>query len=476
MSARESGRPRRAAVACELALALGSFAWLFAHGAVRALWWAGVRSLLEGAASAARLMAVDPATAWSTLASLAKAALITAPLARLLWRRPRHRLAWLPLVALFWPAIFGNAVPAASTWAMWLVLALASAAGWLAAARPWLGAGAIAPWIVALQPLTGHGPPSDFVWSAARLAARCAENDGARPVDFRPDLAVARYYSTTPVSPERMLLVGERGSFWAERDRAGAVHLGPRFPLHSNYWQGCVRRGTVWVASRGFVCHAEPPVPPDAEGHHGCDSVPGPPSAGLEMDYLDALCPTDRETIYVGQLLRGGFLEFDPRTRDAAFHPVIPGLNLQLALRSDGDLVGITTSTLVVFDPRGDKLLGAQPAGLVAMWLDICPADDQVAVADFAGRVRLFAREGAGGYRFLVGAQVPAARRVAYSPSCAHLVVSSGDDRHAFLLRTRDLAVEREWRLGPGLRDVVFLDESTVAATDACTVTLLDAR
>jgi hypothetical protein len=471
----ESARGRWAA-ALEAGLALLAFAAVVSDAELRALLVAGVRAMADGARSSVALMAVDPPTVRTTLAALARVILLLAPVARALALGPRRRLCWLPLGLAAFVPVFAISLPALSSPLPWALCAVAAALGWLAAARPGRRIAALLPWMVALEPTVGHTPLGDVLWPPARLARRCEGNDGVRPRDLHPGVEGTRYYAVTPATPERLLLTGESRSFWVRRTADGAMTLGPAVKPTANLWQGCVRDGAVWVTARGVgVCklpipsgEGEPPPPT-------CYEAPGPPGLGLELDYVDALCPADRPTLYASQLLRGGYLELDPRTGRSAWHRVIPGLNLQLVARSDGRLVGITTSRLVVFDPNADRVLEEHPAGAVAMGLDVCAADQELAVTDFAGRLRLFERGPDGRYRFRAGVALPAPRRVAFSPGCERLLVTSGDDRHAFLLRRSDLAVLRRYRLGPGLRDVVFLDERNAAAADACTINLLDA-
>jgi hypothetical protein len=214
---------------------------------------------------------------------------------------------------------------------------------------------------------------------------------------------------------------------------------------------------------------AAPPVQPS------CHPAPGSPDLPLELDYVDAICPSDRPTIYASQLVRGGYLELDPETDATTLHRVVPGLNLQMVERADGRLVAITTARLCVFDTALDRVTEETVAGVVAMGVDVCQGDGALAVTDFTGRLRLFEPGIDGRYRFVAGVFLPAPRRVAFSPACDRLVVTSGDDRRVFLLRRAGLEVARTYRLGPGLRDVVFVDDRQVAAADACTVTFLDA-
>jgi hypothetical protein len=462
------------AVVVEATVAFGLAAWLLTRTGFRALWLSELGAFVGGARAAAALFMIDRGTLAPILASVLKIALLAAPPLRLLVRARRRHLVWLPLGLVFFPELFGIAVPGVVGVTQWILFSVAALLAWLAVARPRLRALAFLPWLIALEPLLGHSPLSDTAWSGERLARRCAGNDGSRPIDFRPELAGTRYYSVTPLSSRQLLLVGERRAFWVDRADDGAMHLGPPFALSGNFWQGCLRDGKVWLTARDRLCEVEPPAsPPTAPTYH-CHPVPEPPGTGIELDFTDPICPSDVPGFYLGQLVRGGFIEFEPGSREQRWHAVLPGLNLQLVPRRDGRLVGITTTRLLVFDPHEDHLVDEQAAGLVAMGVDLCAHDDSIAVTDFTGRVRLFDRTAAGGYRFRAAVDLPAPRRVAFSPSCDTLAVTSGDDRHAYLLRTRTLERLRTWKLGPGLRDLTFLDEHHVGAVDACTLNVLD--
>ena len=443
-------------------VALFALLWLLTNPGLRALVWVGLRAMAGGARSGVVLSVRDPGTLGPALIALVKITLLLAPAIRMLARSPRSRLVWIPFGGAAFVVVLGNAVPGVTGVWMWIVFVAAAAFAWFAVAR--VAIAFLLPWLVALEPLLGHSPLAESFWPPRRLSDRCAQNDGRRPLDFKPELAITRYFGVTPMSDKLALLTGERRSFWVHR-AADGTRLGEPLRLTGNFWQGCVRDGQAWVTARGRICRAAP------AGDFECFSVPGPPE--VELDYVDVVCSGD--SLYVSQLLRGGVVEFDPRTRTSRWHPVVPGLNLQLVARSDGNLVAITTSRLIVFDPRRDRVLSEQAAGIVAMGIDLCAKDDAVAIADFSGRVRVFDRSG-DDYRFRAGVSLPAPRRIAFSPSCSHLVVTSGDDRHAYLLRRDDLAIVRRYTLGPGLRDVVFLDESTIAAADACTFNTLEAR
>jgi hypothetical protein len=469
--------PRSPGATLEAAIALLGFAGVAASPDLRALLVGCLRAIADGARSTALLVTVDPATLLTALGVLARIVLLLAPVARALATGPRHRLAWVPLGLIVWVAVLGISLPGVSTAPMWALATVAAALGWLAAKRPALRAAVFLPWLVALEPMLGHSPLSDDAWPPSRLAQRCAGNDGVRPVNLTPAVEGTHYYAVTPATPGLFLLTGERHSFWVRREADGTATLGPQVRPTANLWQGCMRDGKVWVTARGVgICEVALPIEGEPAAQPICHEAPGSPSLGIELDYVDPICPANRPTVYASQLLRGGYLELDPRAGTTAWHPVVPGLNLQMVARADGRIVAITTGRLVVFDPDADQVLEEHAAGTVAMGIDVCDVDGAIAVTDFAGRVRLFERGPDGRYAFHMGTFLTAPRRVAFSPTCDRLVVTSGDDRRAFLLRRVDLQVVRTYQLGPGLRDVVFADDRDVAAADACTVTFLDAE
>ncbi|MBL8913006.1 MAG: hypothetical protein JNM17_20090 [Archangium sp.] len=428
----------------------------------RALLFANVRTIFGGFFSALALIPEDPATLWSiALALFRVAVLLGLPVAVMIRAQSRAHFAWLPLLLIGFGMIFGLSLPALSSIGMWLAFLVASGTAAWAMWKRALPLIVLLPWVVCLEPLFGHAPPSAWVWTPERILERCATNDGVRPVDVRADVVSTRYFSVTSVSPSLQLLAGERKSFWV-RDRKLGETLAT---LQGNFWEGCVRDGTAWLGKRGFVCEA-------SEATQRCVEAPGPED--IELDYVDVYCASDSRRVYVSQLLRGGVLEFDPDSQKAELHEVIAGLNLQLAgPRADGVLLGITTTRFVVIDPKTWKVIEARSAGLVAMGIDVCAADGAALVTDFSGRVRLFERGADGAYRVTRATSVPAARRVAWAPGCQRALVTSGDDRHAFLL-SRELKEERVFRLGPALRDVTFIDQHTAAVADACTVTYLE--
>ncbi|MFO0551554.1 MAG: hypothetical protein U0271_24415 [Polyangiaceae bacterium] len=467
---------RRALAALEAFVAVALFVLVFKNAGVRALFATCSRAIADAALSALALIPKDPATLLLAFAAWLRVVFLLGPFIKMLVVSPRHRLAWVPFASVVFVGVLGVSVPGVNGAIPWAVLAFAAAGAWRAVEKPALRVLALLPWLVVLEPMLGHSPLSDSFWSASRLEARCKTNDGVRPVDLDPSYEVSRYYAVTPIDETRFVVTSERRSFLAERKPDGTVVLGPPLRMRGNMWQGCVRNGSVWLTKRDRLFALEVPPPGEAPVDPPERLIPGAPDLGVELDYVDPICPEDRPTVYVSQLVRGGYLEVDPTNNATTFHRVIEGLNLQLVQRRDGLLAGITTGRFVLFDPKTDRVVEDHPAGVVAMGLDVCMHDDAVAITDFVGRVRLFEVGASGRYELTRGAFVRAPRRIAFSPSCDRIAVTSGTDRDLYVLRRSDLAVTAHYELGPGLRDLVFLDEGTVAAADACTVNLLDAR
>src|SRR5690606_36399382 len=137
------------------------------------------------------------------------------------------------------------AVPAIVAVWMWFLAIAAASVAFFAVKRPALRAMAFLPWVVSLEPTLSHSPLGDSVWTPERLDSRCDENDGVRPVNVRPELRGTRYFGVTVLSPELLLLHGERHSMWVRRN-GGTSELAPELGLTGNFWEGCVRDGSVW--------------------------------------------------------------------------------------------------------------------------------------------------------------------------------------------------------------------------------------
>jgi hypothetical protein len=467
--------PRRAdaALAVEIAIALGLAIALLANRGLVGLVAALAVATARGVASSFALLGADPGGALATsAAAIARTALIFAPFAR--WARawPRRRLAWIPvaLVPLF--ALLGLSFAAISSPAMWLALAAASALGFVAAPRPRLGWLAIAPMIVCFEPALSHSPLGDRYWTTARLAPRCAANDGARPEGFSPEMAVSRYYSVTPVDDDLAIVVGDRRSFWMTRRPGGGFALEQPSRARGNLWQGCVTGRTVHFTKKQHVFVVE-------RGEGGAPErftdlrLPDPPGV-TELDLAEPACDPAHERVFVTEVNNGGIRAISLRDGSQRRFEA-GGFNLQYMRRGDGMLVGIDTARLVVFDPEAWRVVEQHPAGIAVMGIDVCPRDDAVAITDMAGRVRVFERAPSGEYRFHAGVSLFAPRRIAFSPDCRMIGVTSADDHTVWSLRRADLSIARRYRVGPGLRDLTFTGPRQMAIADACMATFLDA-
>jgi hypothetical protein len=461
-----------AAAEVVVALALAALAW--SPAPLRLVFGAVLWALGAALRSFVALLADDAGgTLLTALVALVEAALVAAPAARAYRRAPRHRLAWLPLHALVFVLALPMVFAAFSTWTMRVLLVLAATGGWLAAARPRLALLALAPQLLVLEPMLGHSPASELVWTRARLAARCAPggNEGARVAGFTAELAGNRYFAVTALGDE-LLVTGERHSFWIGRDGEGGGFARRRpSRVVGNLWEGCRwDDGTLYLAKRGWLFRVG----------RGPDDVretrlPDPPGA-LELDLVDAVCDPGAGKVYVTELLGGGVRVVTPADGRVTRQQGPGGINVQLLRRGDGLLVGVDTARLLVYDPAADRVVAERRAGLSTLGVDLCAGDDAVVVTDIAGRVRLFERDPGGpGYRFVRGRAMAAPRRVAFSPDCARIAVASGDDATVTVLARRDLAVERRFSVGPGLRDLTWADADHVAAADACGVEILAA-
>jgi hypothetical protein len=463
--------------AVEVVIALGAAVFLLSQEGLRAVWLAVLRALVTGTFSALSLMATD---LWGTLvtsiATLLKAALVTVPAARFWANVKPYRRVWLPLYGVLWGLSLPMIFPAISTPLMAALLVFVSAAGWFAAKRPRLRAIALLPTLVAFEPALSHSPLSDVVWTRERLAARCAQNDGARPEGFSAEKAVSRYFGVTELRADWLLLTGERGSYWIRRRPDGTAVFEEPSRVSGNLWEGCLAGGDIWLTKLGRLYRVTRSVDPDDPKHERIEErrLKDPPGLGIELDFTDAICDEPRGSIYAGELLRGGLRELVLSTGEVR-RTEVGGLNLQVHRRSDGKFVGIDTRRLFVLDPDRREVIEEHAAGIATLGIDICPLDDAVVVTDLAGRLRLFRRGPGGHYAFERGLFLAAPRRVAFSPDCSVLGVTSGDDRTVYVLRRSNLEVLRTYSIGPGLRDITFWGPDELAAADACAVTLLKA-
>jgi hypothetical protein len=434
----------------EIGVALALTLWLLLVaplGLFMGIAGAGLRALF----TAPRLDATGDA-ALATLRSL----FIIAPIVFAFARARRHRLLWAPLVVP--PLLMALAVaPHGITGAgKFVVLAALSVGALVAQARPALRLTAALPLLFAYHPtLTTHQRFSlRFPGQRDRMLARCASNDGERSLSsafFTPD-----YYGLTPVGTDRWLLTGESFSWWVDRAAGGNLRYWQRSAVHGNYWSGSEGAGASWIAHRD-----------DARKLHWMEdrsiSLLGTRHPA-EVDLLDAVYDDATRSVFVGELAHGGLIALPVDGGAPARYP-LDLFYLQLAALAPGELAGISTTELVVIDTRTKEVRQRLPAALCAGGLATCGG--AVVVSDYAGRVRLFERRG-GQLQLVRSTAARAPRHVAFSPDCSAVAVVSADDQTLSIVARDDLSTKSSYRLGPGLRSVLWLDNHQLLAVDAC--------
>jgi hypothetical protein len=460
--------------ALEVVVALAITAFVFAQRPVRVLWVKLLGAFARGIGASFALAQADPGTLRDALAVTAMYALALVPLGRLALRFPAHRRVWLPLLALVATVAVALLPLAVTTAHAWALLVVASVCGWFAASRRGLGWLALAPLLLAAHPtLTVHsGPLSWLPTMRARLAARCAGAGRNLPRGVNAEAFHTTYYGLTRFDAGRLLLTGEDASWWLTPEGAGLAVARPAV-VRGNLWTGSVGAERLWFTHSGSdLVEVDPAHAGDA--HRERREVRLPWGADKsELDLLDAVYDADTDSVFVTEMVGGGLWQYARATRRASHHRV-GHFYLQAVRREDGMLIAIDTTHLYVFDPHKGAVIESLPVALGSGGLDVCATSGEVAVADYAGRIRLFSRDETGRYRFARGAATPAPRRVAFSPDCAFLTLSSADDTTVEVLRRRDLRVVRRFALGPGLRDATYLDARRVGVVDACTVTIVE--
>jgi hypothetical protein len=385
---------------------------------------------------------------------------------------PRHRFAWVPVLLVVGVVFLGLSFAAISTPLMWVILVVFSVLGWFCARRPRLGWVTLLPLLLCAEPSLSHSPLGDRVWTPGRLVARCGRNDGTRPIGFSADLAGPRYYSVTRLDEKLALVVGDRHSFWLARKSEGAFALETPSRARGNLWQGAAFARTIYFTKNHHFFRVE--RLDDGSERMTDFEAPDPPGK-VEYDLAEPSYDPTGDRLFATELTGGGIRELSLRDGSRKRH-LVGGFNLQLMRRSDGKLVGIDTARLIVFDPDADRIVEQHAAGIGTLGVDVCPVDGAVAITDMAGRVRIFERGPSGEYAFRGGISLRAPRRIAFSPDCSLLAVTSADDRTVWSIARVGLTIQRRFQVGPGLRDVSFVAPREIAVADACSATFLDAR
>jgi hypothetical protein len=449
-----------------------------------AIIWVWLMTALQGAVALGPLLRVDgAATAWSLALALGRMGLAVLP--SVLWIRsaPRYRWLWLvPIVGLLVIVSSPVSLAACASPDRWLLLAFLSGAAVALSRVRFLRWTAVLPFVVLWEVVPSHSfAPMRTADAAyrAQLLAECAGHPGTRPQNLTADQLMP-YHGITSLDDDLLLLTGEGpndgdmrghsggrrvGSWWLRRQN-GRFQFDQPSGATGNLWRGCVLDGTIWMARANLLVGAKR-LPEGGPMHEAVYRLPIPAE---EMDFSQTACDPDRGRVYVSEAYNGGVWEVAPNGRDARRH-AIGGGGLWPKRRFDSRLVVTDTARLMVFDPREDRVVDRVPAGLVSLSSDVCGVDGAVAVADMAGRLRVFELDGAGLYRFAWGVSLFAPRRVAYSHDCSRIAVTSGDDHRVFMVDSLAHRVIDVFRAGPALREVAATGPRELSVADSCSMT-----
>lgn len=448
---------------------------------------AWLTALLQASASFVALLRVDGAATTGLAAlALAKIGLAVLPSVAVIRSAPRHRKFWLiPLVALL--VIFSSpmSLAACPTIGRWILLAVASSAALALTYVPYLRWTAVLPLALLWEVVPSHGvlnfaqAGTDDPAYRQRLLLECASHDGRRPRNLTADLLMP-YHGITALADDLVLLTGEgpsdggmrdhtggrpAGSWWLRR-RDGVFSFERPSGATGNLWRGCVLDGTIWMARANHIVGTQR----RQEGDAVYEDVKRLRVPSSDMDFGETACDPDRGRLYVTEALLGGMWEVAPSGEEPRRHQ-IGGIVLLPKRRFDGRLVLTNTASLSVFSPAIDRVVERVPAGLAIIGFDVCPADGSVAVADATGRVRVFTIDDADRYQFAWGTTLFAPRRIAYSPDCSRLAVTSADDRRVSIVDTAAHRVVDVFAAGPALREVAATGPREFSITDVCSMT-----
>ncbi|MBI3784760.1 MAG: hypothetical protein HY270_15310 [Deltaproteobacteria bacterium] len=430
------------------------------------------------------LLAADSAATFVELARvLLRILLAFAPAVLAIYRAPWHRRLWLVPVVLILVVVSSPVSLAAGATALrWLLLVSASAIALLAQRFRWFGWVLLVPVLLLFECAPSHVLAP---WRTAKradreqLLARCQQHDGERAENLTSDQLMP-YHGVNALTDDLALLSGEgaedgdmRG--WAGDRRVGSWWLRRvngrfRFELPSsasgNLWRGCILDGTIWIARANFAVGVKR-LP---EGGSVPEEVYRIGIPSRDIDFGETACDPQHHRVYISEATEGGLWSFDPLHQD--FRRVqIGGIVLLPKFRRDGQLVLTNTGTLMTFDPGGQRITQSLAAGLMISGFDICDKDGSVAVADVAGRLRVFRLSAGGRYEFAWGVSMFAPRRVAWGRDCTRLALTSGDDRRVFMVDTDKHSINQTFTAGPALREVAATGPRELSVTDVCGVT-----
>jgi hypothetical protein len=432
------------------------------------------------ASSLVPLLRVDgAATAWSLAVGLGRIGLAALPSVLLIRSMPRHRWLWLlPLVGMLVIVSSPLSLFACATIDRWLLLACASAVTAMLTRVRFLRWTALLPFVLLWETVPSHSLMTMRTADAAyrdRLLAECALHDGTRPRNLTSDRLIP-YYGINLLGDDLVLLTGEgandgdRGgrrvpSWWLRR-RDGGLQFESPSDASGNLWRGCVLEDTIWMARANYAMGAKR-LPEGGASHEEVYRVRLPSS---DIDFGETACDPERVRVYITEATNGGMWEMTPEGRDMRRHQV-GGIWLLPKRRFDGQLVISNTAMLRVFAPESGQVVERVSAGFMNVGFDMCGVNGTVAVADVAGRLRVFEINAASRYRFAWGMSLFAPRRVAYSRDCSRIAVTSGDDHRVFIIDAAAHRLLDVFRAGPALREVAATGPREFSVADSCSIT-----
>jgi hypothetical protein len=443
--------------------------------------------VIDGLKAFFLLLPVDgAATAWSLALWLARMVLAALPFVSLIRCAPRHRWAWLiPSFALLLFLTSPFAAAACASIDRWLLLAALSGVAAVLSRRRFLGWTVLLPFAVLWEIVPRHGV-LEFADVGTRdpayreqLLGECARREGTRPRNLTADHLMP-YHGISALGDDLVLLTGEGpndggmrgdksgrriGSWWLRRVD-GVFEIEQPSEAVGNLWRGCILNGTIWMARTNHVIGAKR-LPPGSAKHEEVYRIRLPTQ---EIDFAETACDPERERVYVTEGPSAGMWELRPDGSDSRRHD-IGGLVLLPKRRFDGRIVISSTAFLRVFVPAEGRLREPVASGMFTIGNDICAADGSMALADASGRLRVFTMDGPDRYRFAWGISLFAPRRVAYSPDCTRLAVTSADDHRVYLIDTTERRILDVFQAGPALREVAATGPREFSITDVCSMT-----
>ncbi|APR79842.1 Hypothetical protein A7982_05189 [Minicystis rosea] len=482
ISLRWIGRRKGAAIAITAVVLVG---WQLTTSPIARRIASALSLLVSGAVgSIIALHAVDgPATLRTIAAALAKLLLGWAP-AIVLARSVPERRIWVVLGGLYTLPMLPFTLRACPTPAHWIALVALSVAGMLLVRRRFLRVLALLPLIeLIFVPYLSHG--WDLVWKGPRLEARCAHNDGRRPTNLTPEKLAPAYFGIHTLADGSLLLTGEgvddgrlfgvvgggtsQTGSWLLRHHGDALEIAGPAEIRGNLWNSCTLKGETWLPRAGRILGITPGA-----------GAPTVRTIRIPMEGFDAAgiaCDPRSGKVLVMEALYGYIWEVSPDTGALERGAVSTGVGGLMKFRpSDGQLVIMQPNSLSVYAPAERRVVHRIRSGIAQMGFDICPLDGSLVTADFAGRVRVFSEDATDGYRFSWGVSLFAPRRVAFSPDCTRIAVTSGDDEHVWIIDRAQRQVDITYSVGPSIRGIAFLSNDDVGVADACTVTSLPVR